>query len=60
MNTPVTAILFDREAWEAWVATLTPEHAAELREGMILADWFDTEYANILKEKQNDHPERND
>lgn len=60
MTAPIRAILFDRPAFDAWLATQPPERAQDIREGLDLCDWFDTEYGNILKEKQNDHPERND
>lgn len=56
---PLRAVVFDRPAWEAWLETRTPEHAAELRAGIELADWFDTEYAKMQEEKMNDHPNRN-
>lgn len=43
---------FDYRAWETWLATLPAERAAELREGMDLADWFDDEYRK-LKERDD-------
>lgn len=55
MTAPVKAIVFDREALDAWLATLEarePGRAAEVREGLELCDYFDTEYAIIREEKE--------
>lgn len=58
MTAPIRAIVFDRPAFDAWLARQPEDRAAEIRAGLELVDYFNTEYAAMMDRRKERNDER--